>query len=565
MSATEALHITKELKPLLPFILVSGTLSEDLAVNILRAGAFDYLAKDRLQRLPQAVTNALANAEAEKEKHEYLNRMLSAERKFRKLIEYSHESVILTDSRLNTRYRSPAATQITGWSDTHMQATSFADLVHPDEQGAFMDMLSKVLSANGSREERVFRFRHARGHYIWIEATFTNMLGDPDVQAIVINYRDVTTRKQAEQMLARSEANLRTIFDNTAIAFVLIDRNFRVLSFNHEAVGRYQVAWGYTLKEGDLIIDNLNATRRSSVIQRFHTVLTGQKVTYEASFPNALNDTVWYHVNMFPVKNESADVEGIIISSEDITYRKKVEIERDKLTSEIARHHKDLEQFTYMVSHNLRAPVAQIKGLAFLLADPSSADNPEFRRCLDSLTIAAENLDTVIRDLNRLLHSGKRPGGALEMVTLSGLVTEIRSMTGKLLDSNNILIHTNFQVDTLYTVRSYLHSILLNLITNSIKYRSAGTPVVIGINSRKENNKILIAYRDNGIGIDMEKHGDRLFGMYERFDMSAEGLGLGLYMIKTQIELLRGRVEVSSAPGQGTEFLIELDDQSDPD
>ncbi|MGZ4100022.1 MAG: sensor histidine kinase, partial [Bacteroidia bacterium] len=108
------------------------------------------------------------------------------------------------------------------------------------------------------------------------------------------------------------------------------------------------------------------------------------------------------------------------------------------------------------------------------------------------------------------------------------------------------------------SVKSYVHSIFYNLISNSIKYRKPDKALVITIKSEVNKERIMISFKDNGIGIDLIKHGDKIFGLYSRFHLNIEGKGMGLFMIKTEAESLGGNITVKSKPGEGAEFIVEL-------
>ncbi|MCZ2141734.1 MAG: HAMP domain-containing histidine kinase [Bacteroidia bacterium] len=108
----------------------------------------------------------------------------------------------------------------------------------------------------------------------------------------------------------------------------------------------------------------------------------------------------------------------------------------------------------------------------------------------------------------------------------------------------------------IYTIKTYLRSILENLITNSIKYAKQNENPHIIIKSCKKDKNIILSFKDNGIGIDMEKHKNQIFGLYKRFDNTKEGKGLGLYMVKSQVERLGGKIEIKSEVGIGTEFIL---------
>ena len=124
---------------------------------------------------------------------------------------------------------------------------------------------------------------------------------------------------------------------------------------------------------------------------------------------------------------------------------------------------------------------------------------------------------------------------------------------------NDVTITSNFDGGSyVYSIRSFIYSIFYNLILNSIKYRREDVSPVIELSATTHNDKVILSFKDNGKGIDLNRHGENLFGLYQRFDVSVEGSGLGLFMIKTQIEQLGGSINIESTVGVGTTFIIEL-------
>jgi signal transduction histidine kinase len=125
------------------------------------------------------------------------------------------------------------------------------------------------------------------------------------------------------------------------------------------------------------------------------------------------------------------------------------------------------------------------------------------------------------------------------------------------IDKHRVRILSDFsEVDEIYSLRIYMYSIFYNLIGNSIKYGKPNVPPLIEIKSRKENGKIILTFKDNGLGIDMKTNGDKIFGLYRRFHSHVEGKGMGLFMVKTQVESLGGRITVASEVNKGTEFTL---------
>lgn len=223
----------------------------------------------------------------------------------------------------------------------------------------------------------------------------------------------------------------------------------------------------------------------------------------------------------------------------------------------ILRRNRDLEQFANIVAHNIRSPLANIMGLNRLLGLQLS--ETDRLTTLDGIHSAAEKLENVIRDLNDVLQIQRTDINPNDMIDLSVMVDDIRQSISGIISSSNTVFECDFRsVPVIRSVRSYIQSILLNLITNSIKYARPGVTPVIRILAQLDQNRVTIHFSDNGIGIDLEKHGADIFGLYKRFTEKNEGKGLGLYMVKTQVESLDGTVEIASTPGVGTEFVITL-------
>ena len=239
----------------------------------------------------------------------------------------------------------------------------------------------------------------------------------------------------------------------------------------------------------------------------------------------------------------------------DITKEKLAATEREEIIGEMARRNAELEQFGYIVSHNLRAPVANIIGASAAMDDPDL--DPEDRAVFcKAVQQSATSLDQVIRDLNQIL-AIKTSSQSKELVSFSGLADHINLALKDTLVDNAFHISYDFSaVDELLTVKAYLYSIFYNLIANSVKYRRKGIVGHLSIKSHLDDGKIILVFADNGIGIDLEKNKANIFGLYKRFNFDFPGKGMGLYMVKSQMELLSGNVTVDSIENTGTNFRL---------
>lgn len=255
----------------------------------------------------------------------------------------------------------------------------------------------------------------------------------------------------------------------------------------------------------------------------------------------------------------------IIGTIKDITIAKEQELkleqnsrERTRLLNDLVIRNKSLEQFAYIVSHNLRAPVANILGIAGMMTDPDISEEGK-DQLNNGILESVEKLDIVVRDLNHILQVKKENKELEETVHFSTFVNDIK-VSIKHLISEDIEISYDFsEVNDLFTIRSYMYSIFYNLILNSIKYRRQQLPCIIAIKSQLVNNSVIILFTDNGMGIDLTLRGEDIFGLYKRFHTNIEGKGMGLYMVKTQVEAIGGRISIDSEINRGTTFKIEFE------
>lgn len=243
-------------------------------------------------------------------------------------------------------------------------------------------------------------------------------------------------------------------------------------------------------------------------------------------------------------------------SASDTIKNERFALEKDKIIEDLMQRNRDLEQFANVISHNLRSPVANIIGITDLLEEEFDA-LPEQASLLESLARAAKALDVVIKDLNYILQTKKEISEQKTNVDFEQILITIRLSIQQLIDQNEAAFISDFSaVAGISSIRSYVYSILYNLISNSIKFKRAGVPPLITIHTEKLPNGVLLVCKDNGLGIDLAKKRSELFGLYKRFHPHTEGKGMGLFLVKTQIEVLGGSIEVNSIVDEGTEMRL---------
>ena len=231
-----------------------------------------------------------------------------------------------------------------------------------------------------------------------------------------------------------------------------------------------------------------------------------------------------------------------------------------KLNEELLDQNTKLEQFAFITAHNIKGPVAQVKGLINLL----KTDDNEVLRLL---TTSVNDLDQVISDLSIVLSIRKGMGNLVEPVELKDqLMLAIKMLKDEIKNVNGQVNINNFQKVQILGLKPYVYSIFYNLIHNALKYRNEDRDVVINCsNVLTENNSVVITIEDNGIGIDMNYAEDKIFNLYQRFHPEKIGKGFGLFLTKAHVEAMKGSINVESKLNIGTKFIIKFPVHSESD
>jgi PAS domain S-box-containing protein len=505
-----------------------------------------------------------------------LEAIIESEERYRLLTENSFDSMTLLNAQGECLYISPYVYKMTGFLPEEMISKKYIQFVHPDDADDVRGFYERVLTEPDKTHKHRHRFRCKNGQTAWVEGYATNALELKGLNAVIANFQDitelVTTTEKAEQNqrdyeierkksideLRRSEANLKSIFNNTEIGYALIDNNGIILSFNKRLQDLYTQKNASKLATGISLSDSLNRDS-NRIISKYirQAIKEGNQVSFEMDYilPGQSGKT-FTQIDIIPIK-EGKNNMGICIACQDITNRKQAELEREKLTADMVGRNRDLEQFTYILSHNLRAPVASMLGLTRVLDEMELSE--EDRSFYNSQVYSsAEQLDEVIRDLNQVLNLRRSATESKEPINLYKLVERVKEDLYLLNVENTAQIEVDFEIDEIYSLKSHFYTIFANLISNGIKFKKPDTHPVIRITTKQRDAKLLLSFLDNGIGIDLERKAEHMFGLYKRFHSHLSGKGMGLYMTKAHVEILGGTISVESEVNKGTTFIIDL-------
>jgi len=368
----------------------------------------------------------------------------------------------------------------------------------------------------------------------------------------VIFADDITDRTAAERKLQESEQLYRSIAENFPKGTVdVLDKDLRYIYTEGK---EYQVL-GLNPKEliGSFHLLKYEAEVAHEAKEHLADVLNGNTVMYEVMYGGQ-----HYLKSGVPLYNASGNIDRILLVTQNITDSKKSEKEREKLIKDLKSHNEELQRFAYIVSHNLRAPIVNISALLNLYneEDPADVENEEV---IEHLKISTELLSSTLMDLIEVVSIRKQKLPKVESLSFQHVLHNVeRSLHQQITESKATVTRDFEDVVEINYVYSHLENFFLNFLTNAIKYKHPDRDPAIHISAYKMGEYHVVSFSDNGIGLDLERYGDRLFGLYQRFHSHVDGKGLGLYLVREQIRAYDGDLTVESTVGEGTTFKAYL-------
>ena len=322
-NATEALDIINERAIHIPFILVTGNVSEEFAVNIVKQGADDYILKDRLARLPAAINAALGIRKAEKEKKEAEKKIMQSEANLRAIFENATEGFLLLDRNgiIKTFNSKAAEYSFLSGNTTLQTGQTIFNFIEEKRRPEFQKIISTVLDGNSVHYERQYEFEDRET--IWVEFSKTPVKADSKVVGICISSRDITEKKIAEQQIAFDSNNLKALINNTGDLMWSVDQDLRLITFNDAFSKVIEVLIGAAPAKGDYVLSDKFTQNQLARYRTFYQrALSGETFNIVDHFDQPYE--YWSETSFYPIR-KGDEVIGTACFSRNITQRKKDE------------------------------------------------------------------------------------------------------------------------------------------------------------------------------------------------------------------------------------------------
>lgn len=430
--------------------------------------------------------------------------------------------------------------------------------IHHEDSIKMSVNIHKYVEQKIEKWQDYYRFQCADGTYKYIyDRGFLVMDENKKVTRIIGAMQDITKLKKEEERLKL----LETVITQTKDSVIITEANEtstgipKILYINPA----FTKLTGYNPEDviGKTANVFMNRTSLKSDFKRISQALKKkEEISFETINLNKNKEEYWANISMIPITNKDNEHSHWISIQRDISKEKEREKEREQLISELTQNNKDLKQFSYITSHNLRAPLSNLTGLLNLIEDIQVEDE-ELKEIINGFSKSTNQLNETINDLVKVIIIKDSPSIDKEQVLIKDVFENIFNQLSFLISAKKPIIKMDFEkAETIFANKSYFESILLNLMTNSLKYKDDVRKLKIEISSKSKENNTIITFKDNGIGIDLERNKDKIFGLYQRFHDYADSKGLGLYLVKSQVESMGGTISVESEVNKGTSFKI---------
>jgi PAS domain S-box-containing protein len=489
-----------------------------------------------------------------------------SQERYRTLAENAGEAIFVVQDGM-IKFMNPKGAELSGYSIEELTSSPFVKFIHPDDVNLVINRYAGRLKGESVPQIYDFRILKKDGAITWSELNAVPISWE-DRPAVLCFMNDITERKKVGEALRKSEEKYRTVLDEIGDAYFEVDLKGTLTFVNDQMTQHLQ----YSKEE--LLGMNYRTFTAEEEIKNVYEAYNRVYRTSEASLSfghkvirkdgtRGVSD-----VSISPLKNEKGEIFGFRGISRDITVRKQLEEEREALLQEIRKinqkleeANKELQDFVYIASHDLREPLRKISSFGTLLQDSlkgrlNEDQQENFEFMIDGSRRMQDMIDALLT-YSRLTTKAK----PFEWVDLNKVIEDLKKLElATMLDETRGIIHVPKPLPSIQADPSQMHQLFQNLIGNGLKFHKEGIPPEIIIRAYEvENNMIRIEVEDNGIGIDEKYHG-QLFTMFKRLHPREqyEGTGIGLASCKKIVERHGGNIGIKSTPDKGSTFWLTL-------
>lgn len=430
----------------------------------------------------------------------------------------------------------------------------FENLLYYDDKKTFLKGTDDTI-ADGATTVHI-RLLTKTGGYQWFESTSEKYITEEGqvLTGIISNinaYKTAQLRSTQQEYLASETGRI------AKIGGWEIDAVTKKLSLSRDIYDIFEL-------QGDVSLDIEEAvsffepTYRPVLIDSIENAISFCKpYDMELQLRTAKNNVIWVRSKGIPIIDEMGICKTVRGIFQDIDVIKRRGLTLQSSINLLDDQNKRLQNFAYIVSHNLRSHAGNLKFMVNLYEESQLQDDQQeiflhIKTISDSLNATMSHLDEIVKIQSEI-------GKERKSVNFETIFNNVTSALSANIAGTDATVNADFSGCTdIDYIPAYLESIFQNLLTNALKYKHPDRKPVVNCRTLKDGNNIYLVFDDNGLGIDLERHGDDLFGMYKTFHLNKDAKGIGLFITRNQVEALGGSIHVDSAVNLGTKFTIKL-------
>ncbi|TAH09243.1 MAG: PAS domain-containing sensor histidine kinase [Sphingobacteriia bacterium] len=374
-----------------------------------------------------------------------------------------------------------------------------------------------------------------------------------------------------KELFSQNSIQLENIFNSAHVSIISTDTTGIITNFNKGA----EVMLGYKASEvigfqSPIIIHLLSEVieRGEQLTKEYGTLIEGFEVFVHAAKKGHFESKEWTYIHKngkhFPVQlvvscitDQNKNITGYLGIATDISQLYSANAKLNIMSSQLQKKNAQLLNFAHITSHNLRSPVSNLNSLVYLYNEANEAN--EKAELFDQFQKVITHLTTTLNDLVQALQIQEDLGIEKEKLKFEQVFQKVLEIFAGTIMETHAKVSADFTLlEEISYPKNYLESIMLNLFSNALKYRSPERIPTVSFKTKNDNGVLKLIVKDNGLGIDLNKHGDKLFGMNKVFHRHPEAKGVGLFITKTQIEAMGGTIFAESEVEVGTQFTVEF-------
>ena len=436
--------------------------------------------------------------------------------------------------------------------------TFWKDHIYPEDREWVTNYCVEKTSENSDHDFE-YRMVAKDGTFVWLRDIVNVIIEDGKAVSLRGIMIDITETKEAEKKILESQQKIEDLVNS--IDGIVWECDYETLELTFISKKSEEIL-GYTPQEwmSDVNFweEHIHPDDKEASIHSFRNSITNERKQKDSEYRMITKDgsTIWIKdlINVVFENNVPVSIRAIMI---DITQAKEAENDLIDSLNLVTEQNKRLLNFSYIVSHNLRSHTSNIEAITSLIETAESEE--ETMNMIQLLKTVSESLNETMHNLNEVVNIQTNIGLVLEPLNLKQYISNTKAVLSEQITLKEVTFFNSVPNDVLVNYNpAYLESILLNLISNAIRYSHPDRKPYITIDYFIENDMKVLQISDNGVGIDLKKYGNKIFGMYKTFSNNPDSRGIGLFITKNQIDAMGGSITVESKLNIGSTFKVYI-------